>query len=81
MQFMNVTGVFGFHLPSLELSSPATFLANGIDDVDPSFDASLTPTHGGKGGVGGAIFLQFLNNTTHAIVEPGVELYSGSSRA
>ncbi len=57
MQFMNVTGVFGFHLPSLELSSP---LGNGYDDVDMSFDASLTPTHGGKGGVGGAIFLQFL---------------------
>ncbi|HSB85819.1 MAG TPA: hypothetical protein VLD86_05890, partial [Ilumatobacteraceae bacterium] len=30
-----------------------------------------------KGGVGGAIFLQFLNNTTHAIVESGVDLYSG----
>jgi hypothetical protein len=71
MQFMNVTGVFGFHLPSLELSSP---LANGYDDVDMSFDASLTPTHGGKGGVGGAIFLQFLNNTTHAIVEPASAL-------
>ena len=74
MQFMNVTGVFGFHLPSLELSSP---LANGYDDVDMSFDASLTPTHGGKGGVGGAIFVHLINNTTHAIVEPGVLLYSG----
>src|SRR3954454_9317431 len=74
MQFMNVTGVFGFHLPSLELSSP---LANGYDDVDMSFDASLTPTHGGKGGIGGAIFVQFLKNTTKAIVEPGVLLYSG----
>src|SRR5213079_2319845 len=52
MQFMNVTGVFGFKLPSIELSSPATFAANGIDDADMSFDASLTPTHGGKGGVG-----------------------------
>src|SRR5215218_11426485 len=74
MQFLNVTGVFGFHLPSLELGSP---LGNGYDDVGMSFDASLTPTHGGKGGVGGAIFLQFLDNTAHAIVEPGVELYSG----
>ncbi|MEY2518222.1 MAG: large repetitive protein, partial [bacterium] len=74
MQFMNMTGVFGFSLPSLELSSP---LASGVDDVDMSFDADLTPAKGGKGGVGGAIFLQFLNNTTHAIVEQGVELYSG----
>src|SRR6185503_9084874 len=40
MQFMNVTGVFGFHLPSLELSDPLTFIRNGIDDVDMSFDAS-----------------------------------------
>ena len=44
----------------------------------PSYDNSLTPARGGKGGVGGAIFLQFLNNTTHAIVETGVELYSGT---
>src|SRR5829696_8828668 len=74
MKFMNVTVVFGFHLPSLELSSP---FGNGYDDVDMSFDASLTPTHGGKGGVGGAIFVQILKNTTHAIIEPGVTLYSG----
>ena len=79
MQFMNVTGVFGFHLPSLELSDPLTFIRNGIDDVDMSFDASLTPVNGGRGGVGGAIFLQFLNNTTHAIVEHGVDLYSGGN--
>ncbi|MDB5862130.1 MAG: repeat-containing protein, partial [Ramlibacter sp.] len=77
MQFMNVTGVFGFHLPSVELSEPVTFAANGIDDADMSFDAKLTPTRGGKGGVGGAIFLEFLDNTTHAVVESGVKLYSG----
>jgi hypothetical protein len=74
MQFMNVTGVFSFKLPSVELSSP---FANGIDDVDPAFDISLTPTKGGKGGVGGAIFMQFLDNTTRAIVEHDVHLYSG----
>ena len=77
MQFMNVTGVFGFKLtPSLELSSP---LGNGVDDVDTEYKGanSLTPTSGGKGGVGGAIFLQFLDNKTHAIIEQGVELYSG----
>src|SRR5207249_2423132 len=75
MQFMNVTGTFSFHLPSLELSP--TFPINGIDDVDPSFELSPSGASGKKGGVGGAIFLQFLNNTTHAIVEPGVDLYSG----
>ena len=71
MQLMNVTGVFGFKLPSASVG------INGIDDVDMSFDASLTPTKGGRGGIGGAIFLQFLDNTTQARVEEGVKLYSG----
>src|SRR5207244_9570722 len=76
MQFMNVTGTFSFHLPSLELSP--TFPVNGIDDVDPSFELSPSGVKAKKGGVGGAIHLQFLNNTTHAIVEHGVDLYSGT---
>ena len=77
MQFMNVTGVFGFHSaePRAEL---ADLRATASTTSTCRSTLSLTPTHGGKGGVGGAIFLQFLNNTTHAIVEPGVELYSGT---
>ena len=76
MQFMNVTGVFGFHLPSLELELRA--LGERLRRRGHVVRrVAHARRHGGKGGVGGAIFLQFLNNTTHAIVEPGVQLYSG----
>ncbi|MFL6013428.1 MAG: hypothetical protein ACJ74P_03940, partial [Gaiellaceae bacterium] len=78
MQFMNLTGVFAFKItPSLELSSP---LSNGVDDLDYEYKGanSLTPTSGGRGGIGGAFFIQILHNTTHAIVDPGVQLYSGT---
>ncbi|MFN9446209.1 MAG: hypothetical protein ACK57Y_09265, partial [Pirellulaceae bacterium] len=77
IQLMTVTGVFNFKLPSAELSSPFSLFGNGIDDVEPSFELSATPNRGGKGGVGGALFLQFIDNKTHAIVEDGVKLYSG----
>ena len=79
MQFLNMTGVFGFHLPSLELSDPLTFAKNGIDSIDMSFELSPGGASSKRGGVGGAVFLQFLDNTTHAIIEPGVNLYSGRS--
>ncbi|MEO6651268.1 MAG: hypothetical protein ABIP17_01255, partial [Ilumatobacteraceae bacterium] len=82
MQFMNVTGVFGFKItPSLELSSPRLSADPnkivGLADLDTDYDNSLTPARGGRGGVGGAIFLQFLDNTTKAVIESGVSLYSG----
>jgi hypothetical protein len=76
---MNMTGVFGFRvLPTVEVSSP---LGNGFDDFDREYKGrnSLTPTQGGRaGGVGGAFFIQVMTNTTRAIVEQGVELYSGT---
>ncbi len=37
MQFMNMTGVFGFHLPSLELSDPLTFAKSGYDGINMAF--------------------------------------------
>ncbi|MFN5950806.1 MAG: hypothetical protein ACK43N_20110, partial [Pirellulaceae bacterium] len=58
IQLMTVTGVFNFKLPRAELSSPFSLFGNGIDDVEPSFELSATPNRGGKGGVGGALFLQ-----------------------
>ncbi|MGH6643642.1 MAG: hypothetical protein ACRED3_13205, partial [Bradyrhizobium sp.] len=89
MQFMNLTGVFGFTLPSISLGVPSP--AGVVDivgsvlkmrnkdfsDITESFEKPSLGAEAGKGGVGGAIFLQFLNNTTHAIVEPNVDLYSG----
>ncbi|MES2099191.1 MAG: hypothetical protein V4569_05175, partial [Pseudomonadota bacterium] len=76
MQFLNLTGTFSFHLPSASLD-PASLLANG-GDVDPSFELSPSGATSKRGGVGGAIFVQVLNNTTKAEVESGVELYSGT---
>ncbi|HND51825.1 MAG TPA: hypothetical protein PLV92_05495, partial [Pirellulaceae bacterium] len=71
MQFLNVTGVFGFSLPSLSIEETG-FVAT------EAFDASIG-AGGKKGGVGGAFFLEFIDNTTKAIVEPGVDLYSGKN--
>ncbi|MFM8188319.1 MAG: hypothetical protein ACKN85_07560, partial [Pirellula sp.] len=73
MEMMHVTGVFNFQLPSAEIGS-----INGIDDADPAFDINATPTRGGKGGVGGTLFLQFLDNSTQAIVEKGAQIYTGT---
>lgn len=70
MQFLNLTGTFKFALPTAGIDP------TGIVGVEP-FKKPTAGGTGGKGGVGGAIFLQFLDNTTHAIVEPRVALYSG----
>ena len=73
IQFIDVTGVFEFKLPSVNLAlSPEMSWSGAFDHT-----VSGSGSSGGKGGAGGAIFLKFLNNTTHAIVEDGVKLYSG----
>jgi hypothetical protein len=66
------TGTFEFKLPSASL-----------DPLDPEFDPKLSvspvASKGKKGGLGGAIFVSLLDNTTTALVEDGVAIYSGSS--
>ena len=79
MQVMNVTGVFGFKLlPAIEIAIPR---GNPIDDVDTEFykENSLTPASGRRGGVGGAFAVQILTNKTHAYVEQGTQLYTGTN--
>ena len=72
LQMLNVTGVFDFQFPSGTLDP--------LDvRYDPKLDVSPVATEGGKGGVGGAIFISLLDNTTTALVESDVALYSGSS--
>ncbi len=72
MQMLNVTGVFDFKLP-----------AGTLDPLNPKFDKSLAvspmASGGEKGGVGGAIFVSLLNNTTTALIEAGVAVFTGSS--
>ncbi len=72
MQFFNVTGTFEFKLPSASL-----------DPLDPEFDPGLSvspvASTGKKGGLGGAILVSLLDNTTTALVEEGAAIYSGSS--
>ncbi|MEO0985812.1 MAG: DUF4347 domain-containing protein [Cyanobacteria bacterium J06639_14] len=68
MQTLNLAGVFDFTFPSFE---------GGKIEID--FDVSPVGSSGGKGGVGGAAFLMFLDNTTHAIVEEDVAINTGSS--
>src|SRR5262249_47355352 len=89
MQVMNLTGVFGFSLPSISLGIPSpswvldigaaalTMRHKDFPDITEAFEPPSLGAEAKKGGVGGALFMQFLNNTTHAIVEPGVHLYSG----
>jgi hypothetical protein len=89
MQLMNLTGVFGFTSPeiSLAIPSPAGIVDilnfannirnNNFSDITEAFGPPSAGAQAERGGVGGAVFLQFLNNTTHAIVEPNVHLYSG----
>ena len=72
MQMLNVTGVFDFQLPGGTLDP---FSAK----YDPKLDISPVASEGGKGGVGGAIFISLLDNTTTALVEGDVAVYSGSS--
>ncbi|MEM7578444.1 MAG: DUF4347 domain-containing protein, partial [Cyanobacteria bacterium P01_A01_bin.80] len=77
MQMLNLTGVFQFALPSLEI------------DLGKVEGSSWTPKQikennqllgsDGKTGMGGAFFLMFLDNNTNAIVEDGVSIYSGAA--
>ena len=64
MQLLNVTGVFGFDFS-------ADSFQKLIDDNDPLALISPVASSGGKGGVGGAIFISLLNNTTTSLVEDG----------
>jgi hypothetical protein len=76
MQFLNMTGVFAFKAPGLP-SGDDLIDAEGFAAIKTEFKKNANRQQQAKGGVGGAIFLEFLNNTTHAIVDPGVHLYSG----
>src|SRR5262249_47490836 len=71
MELINLAGIFDFELPS-----------GSITPTDPKFDPKLSispvASEGEKGGVGGAIFLMFIHNTTHSTVESGVHIYSGA---
>jgi len=71
MQFFNVTGTFEFKLPS-----------GSLDPLDPEFDSELSvspmASKGEKGGLGGAVFIALLDNTTTALVEADAAIYSGS---
>ena len=71
MQFLNMTGVFDFVLPSLSTS----LLDLKIDANKGSY--GLAGSSSKSGGFGGALFLKFLNNSTQGIVEEGVSIYSG----
>ncbi|MCA1656956.1 MAG: hypothetical protein LC713_04500, partial [Actinobacteria bacterium] len=72
MQVLNLTGQFQFVLLKGQLS--ASF---GPDALDRELFDAGGGASGKKGGVGGAFFTQILNNAQHAIVEDGVQLYSG----
>jgi 6-phosphogluconolactonase (cycloisomerase 2 family) len=71
MQTVDMTGIFGFNLPS-----------GTLDPFSPDYDRdlSLQPVGaaGKKGGFGGALFISVLNNTTHATIADGARIYSGS---
>ncbi|MBE9030746.1 DUF4347 domain-containing protein [filamentous cyanobacterium LEGE 11480] len=69
MQLVNVTGVFQFKLPSLEVG-----LGTGTAS---KADIKLLGADG-KGGIGGAFFLMFLNNNTNALVDTGAKLFNGA---
>ena len=71
MQTVDMTGIFGFNLPSATL-----------DPFSPDYDRDLSRqpvgAAGKKGGFGGALFISVLNNTTHASIADGARIYSGS---
>ena len=69
MQMINLTGVFQFSLPTLEIA-----FANGEASTG---DIKLLGSDG-KTGIGGAFFLMSLDNNTKALVEDGVDIYNGS---
>ncbi|MGB6295658.1 MAG: DUF4347 domain-containing protein [Rivularia sp. (in: cyanobacteria)] len=77
MQMLNLTGVFKFALPSLELDlgkvEGSSWTPKQIKENNQLLGAD------GKTGMGGAFFLMFLDNNTNAIVENGVSIYSGAA--
>ena len=76
MQFVNMTGVFAFKPRGLPTGDDLLD-AEGFADIKAEFKKNADRQQQAKGGVGGAIFVEVLDNTTHAIVEDGVQLYSG----
>ncbi len=62
MQFFNVTGIFDFKQTPKGTGTDVKPVASGNE----------------KGGVGGAILISLMNNTTEARIDSGVELFSGS---
>ena len=70
-ELINMSGIFSLDLP----------FSGSITPTNPSFDPKLginpVASEGGKGGVGGALFVMIVNNKTHATVEDGVQIYSG----
>ena len=70
MELINVAGTFDF-----------SFLTGNIDpwtlEAPQGPSVSLEGGSGGRGGVGGAVFVLLLDNTTHSIVEDGARIYSG----
>ena len=67
-QFVDMVGIFS--LPDIDLDTKGASFKDRL---------SLNPvgTGGSKGGFGGAFYISVQNNTTHAIVEDGVKVYSG----
>ncbi len=64
MQMINMTGFFGFKKPDLK--------AKEYSPLD------LAASKSGKGGVGGALFVLLIDNTTHSTVQDGASIYSGA---
>ena len=40
---------------------------------------SASFNNGGKGGIGGTLYVKLVDNTTHAVVEDGARIHTGSS--
>ena len=64
MELINMTGFFGLELPT-----------KGPGSRPHRINAAASK--GGKGGVGGALFVMLIDNTTHSTVEDGAQIYSG----
>ena len=67
-QTVNIAGIFS--LPDIDLDTKGAKFKDRL---------SLNPvgTGGSKGGFGGAFYISVQNNTTHAIVQDGAQIYSG----
>lgn len=64
MELINMTGFFSLKKPDLK--------ARNFNIFD------LAASKSGKGGVGGALFVMLIDNTTHSTVQDGASIYSGS---